>query len=53
MRDAKHQLRDWIETQLASLNDNGDEKALSDRINQSLKAVSVASATDDQNLLGL
>jgi len=49
---AKHQLRDWIETQLASLKEDGDEKAFAARINKSLKAVSVAGAADHQNLLG-
>lgn len=49
---AKHQLRDWIETQLGSLKNDGDEKAFADRINKSLKAVSVAGTADDQNLLG-
>lgn len=48
----KHQLRDWIETQLASLKDYGDEKALAARINQLLKTVSVSGPADDQNLLG-
>jgi hypothetical protein len=49
---AKHQLRDWIETQLASLKDDGDEKAFAARINRTLQAVSVKGAADDQNLLG-
>ena len=49
---AKHQLRDWIETQLGSLKNDGDEKAFADRVNKSLKAVSVAGTADDQNLLG-
>ena len=49
---AKHQLRDWIETQLDSLKDLDGEKALSDHIDAALKTVGVASASDDQNLLG-
>ncbi|MGB7761899.1 MAG: hypothetical protein WBL61_18845 [Bryobacteraceae bacterium] len=49
---AKHQLRDWIETQLASLKNDGDVKAFAERINQSLKPVGVAGSADDQNLLG-
>jgi hypothetical protein len=49
---AKHQLRDWIETQLAPLDNAVDEKALSDRINHELSAVNVAGEKDDQNLLG-
>jgi hypothetical protein len=53
---AKHQLRDWIETQLGSLTgtqaDIEQEKALAERINAQLKAVSVTDAGDDQNLLG-
>jgi len=48
----KHELRDWIETQLASLKVDGDDKALAARINQSLKAVSVRGAAESQNLLG-
>ena len=50
---AKHQLRDWIETQLASLKNDGDVKAFAERINQSLKPVGVAGSADDQNLLCL
>jgi hypothetical protein len=49
---AKHQLRDWIEFQLGSLKDDSQEKALADRINVALKAVSVTNTADDQNLLG-
>ncbi len=48
---AKHQLRDWIEMQLGSLKD-GEQEALSARINEGLKAVDVAEAGDDQSLLG-
>jgi hypothetical protein len=48
----KHELRDWIETQLASLKVDGDEKAFADRINKSLKAMSVVGAAESQNLLG-
>ena len=49
---AKHQLRDWIDAQLAPLDNAVDESALADRINHELSAVSVAGAKDDQNLLG-
>jgi hypothetical protein len=49
---AKHQLRDWIESQLASLKEDGDEKAFAVRINQSLKAVSVRDKPESQNMLG-
>jgi hypothetical protein len=49
---AKHQLRDWIETQLGSVKDVGEEQALAAHINETLKAVSVGDAADDQNLLG-
>jgi hypothetical protein len=53
---AKHQLRDWIESQLSSLKDLDDTKALSDRINQALTPVSIAGPRGnqgaDQNLLG-
>jgi hypothetical protein len=46
---AKHQLRDWIEAQLDSVQ---DPTALSDRINAMLKTVEVENASDDQNFLG-
>lgn len=49
---AKHQLREWIETQLASLEDAGDTKAFAVRINQALKGVSAGGPEEDQNLLG-
>ncbi len=49
---AKHQLRDWIDKQLAQLDNAVDEKALAERINQELSAISVAGEKDDQNLLG-
>jgi len=49
---AKHQLRDWIESRLVSLKDDGDTKALADRMNQALKAVSAGGPENDQNLLG-
>jgi hypothetical protein len=49
---AKHQLRDWIEVQLGSLKDGGNEKALSEKINEALKTVQVTDSADDQNLLG-
>jgi hypothetical protein len=48
---AKHQLRDWIETQLGSLKDEDGEKAFAVQINQALKPVSVKDP-DEQNLLG-
>jgi hypothetical protein len=49
---AKHQLRDWIEMQLGSIEDAGDEKAVADHINETLKAVDATDRGDDQNLLG-
>lgn len=36
---AKHQLRDWIESRLATLGQQFDEKALAIQINRTLKAV--------------
>jgi hypothetical protein len=48
---AKHQLRDWIETQLGSLKNDASEKALSIQINEVLKRVEVRDS-DEQNLLG-
>ena len=35
---AKHQLRDWIETQLATRKESGDEKEFAARINGSAEA---------------
>lgn len=52
---AKHQLRDWIETQLASFKVDGDENALADRLNQELRPVGVEDAVGtavEQNYLG-
>lgn len=49
---AKHQLRDWIETQLVSFKDEWDTKALEDRINRALKPISVASSNDIQSYFG-
>jgi hypothetical protein len=49
---AKHQLRDWIETQLASAKDFDQAKALSARINEILSKLGAANSSDDQNLLG-
>jgi hypothetical protein len=49
---AKHQLRDWIETQLTSLKEPGQARKLSDRINQTLKTVGVKIKDDDQNYFG-
>ena len=49
---AQHQLRDWIEAQLDSLQDFGGEKAFADRINRALKTVSIAKTDDEQNPLG-
>ena len=49
---AKHQLRDWIESQLGLVEKEGDEKRASEKINKALEKVSVAPSKDDQNLLG-
>jgi hypothetical protein len=49
---AKHQIRDWIETQLASLTDLQHLQAFSDRINQDLKRVDAQGSRDDENWLG-
>jgi hypothetical protein len=49
---AKHQLRDWIETQLSSLKDIAEEQAFAAHINETLKAVAIPDIGDDQNLLG-
>jgi len=49
---AKHQLRDWIDTQLGLLEKQGDESSIADKINKALEAVSVAPPKDDENSLG-
>jgi hypothetical protein len=49
---AKHQLRDWIESELGSVEREGDEAKASERINKALEKVSVAPSKEDQNLLG-
>lgn len=49
---AKHQLRDWIESQFGPVEKEGDETNASERINKALKSVSVAPSKDDQDLLG-
>ncbi len=49
---AKHQLRDWIESQLGPIEKEGDETKVAEKINKALEEVSVAPSTDDQNLLG-
>ena len=49
---AKHQLRDWIESQLGPIEKRGDETEVSERMNKMLKKVSIAPSKDDQNLLG-
>jgi len=48
----KHQLRDWIETQLGALKHPGEEEALAYRINNALKPVSVTNEKDWENGLG-
>jgi hypothetical protein len=48
---AKHQLRDWIETQLSSTEDLEHANALSDRINNALKTIQGPKLVD-RNLLG-
>jgi len=49
---AKHQLRDWIETQLGSLKDLALADTLAVQINKALASVSASNSADDQNLLG-
>ena len=49
---AKHQLRDWIEVQLATLKDLQNMAATSTRINKALESVGITDSKDDQNLLG-
>ena len=49
---ANHQLRDWIEGQLASLKDGDDTTAFAVQINEALKRVTVGAPWDDQNFLG-
>ena len=49
---AKHQLRDWIESQLGPVKNEGDETKVAERINKALERVSVAASKDGQNLLG-
>jgi len=48
----KHQLRDWIEGQLAGLEDEEDTKAFEVHMNQALEVVGAGGSSDDQNLLG-
>ncbi len=56
MTAAKHQLRDWIESQLGAIETAGDATGVSEKINAALERVSVRvsvrAAADDQNLLG-
>ena len=49
---AKHQLRDWVESQLGPIEKEGDETKASEGINKALERVSVPPSGDDQNLLG-
>ena len=49
---AKHQLRDWIETQLGTLPHPGDEHAFADGLNGALRGVSVRSDKDDPDPAG-
>lgn len=49
---AKHQLRDWIESQLGPIEKEGDETKVSERLNKALEKVSVSRSLYDQNLLG-
>jgi hypothetical protein len=49
---AKHQLRDWIETQLDSVKGNGDEKSLAGRLNQELKSAGLVREAEADNILG-
>jgi hypothetical protein len=49
---AKHQLRDWIESQLGSFDQNGDATRAAEKINASLKLVSILPTDADQNNLG-
>ena len=49
---AKHQLRDWIEGQLGSLDDARPDQSFSSRINEALASASVKEAEDGENLLG-
>jgi hypothetical protein len=49
---AKHQLRDWIESRLESLDDPDHAKDLEGGINQELKNLSVTDSADPQDLLG-
>jgi hypothetical protein len=49
---AKHQLRDWIESQLGPIEHQGDEAKVSETINKALEQVNVARLDDDQNFLG-
>lgn len=49
---AKHQLRDWIETQLGSLKDIEHKDSLAIQINKALDAVQASDPTGGDNLLG-
>jgi len=49
---AKHLLRDWIESQLSTVENDGDETKASERINKALENAGVVPLKDDQNLLG-
>ena len=53
--NAKHQLRDWIETQLGDLREVEHLQAFSDRLNEKLTSVDIAVVPDaagNENLLG-
>jgi hypothetical protein len=49
---AKHQLRDWIESQLQSLDHQGDEKVHERIINNAIKSADLMPSSDEQNWLG-
>jgi len=48
----KHQLRDWVESQLRTLKGTGDENVVKSTINDSIKAAGLTSPEDGENRLG-
>ena len=48
----KHQLRDWVESRLRTLKENGDEKVAERTINDSIKEAALTTPGDRENLLG-
>ncbi len=52
MAKAKHQLRDWIESKLAAVQDDGAIPALEAQLNQELQSIEVANEEPQENRFG-